>query len=719
MDVLSGVTDGSLAIGSRTPTAFPAWITLSVMRGGFATGCATGEHSLDLDERLLLKKFGLPLSRTALFSFFLADEGQEFAMQLLAERRYRVDLPEDAALLTLAWLRHHGHIEVASALAEQLAPYAGKLRFAPKVLSKPQASQDLVFRRSALQVKEKLSAGRAKPAIEAQREALGVWLPFTDRLVELWWRTRGVTPEDTRLAVYFPPDWQQDAEALLTEYEALAGAHPYCKKYRNPKESLQILLTATRDILSGDPNHPGDAKARYAMDCLVRAHGEPGSARLLALRAEQQRVVEAPSHARIAAVVAARLPESNEGLPAIEPFLIPVTREEEEATGVRIATQLPEKAQKIVRSAFAAKTPGALVQAGLVPSAEALAELAPQITAPEIGRTCLDADLGVLLSRTYKAFSQRRSLLLFNLESQVRFHELPWVQATLPARDASAKNGLLTAAHKLIACAVDSFPGVVLPNVLVRELNVLYDEAGQGRPFVPELAADIFMGQFAPVFDAAVRIAGKLLQGSLYERYFGLDYADFLTHANSRPPKARGESTLAWAVAAHRERDTMRKGSGVAENGVRIERAQLYTTHNLAALEHFGIKPDNSYTALSLQALQHSFKILQRIQRHPEVYGALAAVKNAAYAWRQALFFLSVSLRKEDQDNFNGFLSELYTLARRFQLRETLVRQLADGLKHIMKEGEFDGSGRTGSSGRRFLGWTTERHWVLDCMSGA
>ena len=36
--VLEGMASGALAIGSRTPTAAPAWATLEVVHGGFATG---------------------------------------------------------------------------------------------------------------------------------------------------------------------------------------------------------------------------------------------------------------------------------------------------------------------------------------------------------------------------------------------------------------------------------------------------------------------------------------------------------------------------------------------------------------------------------------------------------------------------------------------------------------------------------------------------------
>ena len=46
--VLSGMATGTLAVGSRTPVAdTPAWVTLEVAHGGFATGRYVAEGPLD------------------------------------------------------------------------------------------------------------------------------------------------------------------------------------------------------------------------------------------------------------------------------------------------------------------------------------------------------------------------------------------------------------------------------------------------------------------------------------------------------------------------------------------------------------------------------------------------------------------------------------------------------------------------------------------------
>ena len=53
--VIAGMAEGSLSVGSRTPVSgTPAWVTLEVAHGGFATGRLLAEAPLDAQERQLL-----------------------------------------------------------------------------------------------------------------------------------------------------------------------------------------------------------------------------------------------------------------------------------------------------------------------------------------------------------------------------------------------------------------------------------------------------------------------------------------------------------------------------------------------------------------------------------------------------------------------------------------------------------------------------------------
>src|SRR5512143_2553421 len=56
--VIEGIATGTLAIGSRTPTAAPAWATLEVVHGGFATGALAAGGPLQEHERELAARAG-------------------------------------------------------------------------------------------------------------------------------------------------------------------------------------------------------------------------------------------------------------------------------------------------------------------------------------------------------------------------------------------------------------------------------------------------------------------------------------------------------------------------------------------------------------------------------------------------------------------------------------------------------------------------------------
>ena len=122
--VLRGMASGVLRIGSRTPVKnMPAWVTPEVLRGGFATGKAAAGGPLEPWESP---------SREHSFARALSDEGLAELETRLTSGAYRVRLPEEAALLTVAWLAGPGRAHTPRCgLTEELAPHAARLRFLP------------------------------------------------------------------------------------------------------------------------------------------------------------------------------------------------------------------------------------------------------------------------------------------------------------------------------------------------------------------------------------------------------------------------------------------------------------------------------------------------------------------------------------------------------------------------------------------------------------
>ena len=697
-DVLNGILGGALNIGTRKPTMYPVWVTPEIVRGGFSTGKAAAAYPLlSIEEEEAISDFGAPHSREALFFALLSDEGLSRLRGLLEQRKYKIGLPEEAALLVIAWLYKNGHTKEAERIAKEISQYSSELRFLPETTAEPLESTDLVFRFSAKDIRKQLLTYGCNRKIETQREALKVWIPFMDRLVLHW----GVLFKDSAGKSEAPPAqfeaWKNKASGMLSEYENLKEKHTLCRKYHKEKENLKILITATRSFIKDASDTGALARARHVVFCHTRAHGEPNGADFIELRKEQARIASLPGHELIANALADRIQESDSGISDTKSLLSPVLVE-------GCDMPVPLKICKIISRAQIASIPE-LIGQGIVPSAEVMAGLAPQLTAFEISKDFSDEDLGVLLAETFKAFCRRRSLLLMDLSSQIRFDELPWVK---PMIDKRLSSGSYTeAALRLAAYAIDYFPGVVLPNPLVEQLNALYSLADGRRPFLAELAADIFTGRFTQKYDDAALTAAGILQGSLYDRYYCLGYENIekrSTKVSGKPGKPNLSTLLEPAVEEQMAKSGEPGGSFIVRNGMMIERAQIITTHNLATLVVEKVKLEHSYNELALLSFAHSCGLITRsIETKKHGAGYLHALKNAAYAWRQALFFLSLSPEKSVEETMHK--AEDLFLRR---LGPDITQSLFNRLKvSLYSECSFE-------SARPFFGWVSEPHWMFE-----
>ncbi|MFD9095865.1 hypothetical protein [Streptomyces collinus] len=715
--VLDGMADGLLTIGSRTPVAgLPAWVTPEVVRGGFATGAPSAGGPLLDHEIATARGVGVPENRRALFAYFLSDDGLAHLHGLLDSGRYEVTVPEEAALLTVAWLVRAGEADAALDLVEELAPFADRLRFGPRPAERPAPPPDAVHRSTVAAARAALAARRPSTAVETQREALAVWQPFGDELLAHW---LDVTDPQGRIRLPGPADlWHERSGALLHRYRDLARRHTYCTKHLRPKENLAILRGALEEAVAAGELAPRRlGLLRHAVSAMVRKRGLPGSAEHTALRRRQAVHAALPSHHALAAVVLGRLSAlpRDGGVDEVEPVLAPVSRREAGETGVPEGAVVPAAVRRPVEAALSAPV-GTLVERGVVPSAEVLAELVPQVVAATTAEAHRDPALRSLTAAHYRAFRNRRSLLLLNLQRQVRVEELPWVRAVAAQRAGSgADEAAAEALRQLGGLAVRAFPGTILPNPLVRELAVLARQAELGAPFVEELAADIFMGTFTPKFLTAARVAAELLGGgSLYERYYAIDYAAVrnlavieAAESSLRPERARtsaGFAALCRQRAARFAPGTGRSGSWVAGNGTVIEQAQILTTHNLATLVHrVGIDPGAGWDDLALRCFGTVCRLTGRVHHNPRPLGT---IKDVAYAWRQMVFHLSLCSPDQQRRALEQVAHEC--AQQPWHIAGRLTPALT-GLRQVLSGGQADDG-----AGRRLLAWSTGGHWLRD-----
>jgi len=740
--VLAGMAGGGLSVGSRTPVSgTPAWVTLEVAHGGFATGRLLAEQPLEADERELLA--GLPqdvpglTGRERLNLWFAGDAGQRELLRVLAEGRYRVEVPEEAALPVVAWLLEHGQFEVALDLVAELRPWMSRLRFTPRPAAGTAPSGVMVHVQTAGEVAAALNAMRPRPQIAVMRETLGVWHPLFDRLVALWCDT--VDGDLPRLAPgsgtdgtvtggwpcrRWPADWARRRRTWLADYRQAAEGRELVGGRRAAKSNFARLRVAL-EACEHDSNALTGREVgwiRRALANTITRHGAPGSPSRTGLRAIQQQMVSRPAYADLARALASRLARfpADGGIASLDGVAADVTAGESAAVpeGEPIPAHLVAKAARALEA-----PPGELVERGIIGSAEVLAAVVPQITAQVVAAGLDDPQLSGLCGQAYAAFRRRRSLLLLHLEHQVRFGELPWIAALQPLRADSADTARAArqALAEVASLAVRGFPQTIVPNPLISEMSALAARAGLPLPLTEEVAADIFTGTFTTKWADAAAAASGLLEGTLYARYYDLPAPQawpggLAAMITKRPGNTTADGFTALCESrASQAQASGGPGSRAAVNGTILEQSQILTTHNLAILvDALGLH--DRVSGLAPELADRTFAWLTRSlqQRRPTWRAQLQAVKNAAYAWRQAIYFLSLCPPPVQAQALARLRGQVQAAGN--EELQARFQPVIDGLAHVLAGGRFDadGSAPDPGGGRRFLGWTAGRHWILD-----
>lgn len=734
--VFQGMLSGSLAIGSRTPVAAtPAWATLEVVKGGFATGALLAEGPLQPHEHALLQE--LPAveagaERAAINHYYLTDQGFAALQDMLTHGRYQIRVPEEGALLVIAWLARQRHLEQAQALLELLGPFLRRLRFYPLPASHPIEPSTTVYRQPVEQTITDLLAVRVRRSIACEREALLVWAPLYDRAVTLYIETvAGTIPHvpfgpdgmplrnpagQYRIAggwpcQHYPAGWAERVQLLLDDYTRQRDLHQLSEKPERPTENFarlrNLLARCCTDPAQLTGREVGQVRAILATYTLKR--GLPGSARHQELRQAQQQRATLPTTTDYARVVVRRLKPlpQDEGLADLSAVSMPITAEEAIALKLPEGEPIPPVLERTLERCLAAPVE-LLVERRILPSSEALARVVPQLSAYTRVASIADQDLRWLYSELYTAFRRRRSLLLFNLQHQVRFGELPWVRAIEPycEPDEQVRGQAQNVLRQVVTLALSAFPQQILPNTLLREISTLAESGGLVLPIVDELAADIFMGEFSQKYLHAAQQAGKLLNGTLYERYYAIDYAQVLQIDDVLPSRYGTPTSPAFVRLCHERAGATQSASrrSVARNGTVIEQEQILTTHNLAVLFDVLDLTEGLRPQLPDMAVRCFTWVCNQLQgQHTPGRSQLRVFKNSAYAWRQMVFFLAL-LQNEQVIAFLEWAEE-YLGEQPAAFRQRFWPALA-GL-HYAAAGH-----PVVLPARRLLGWTIERHWL-------
>ena len=683
--VLEALRSGALKLGSRTPVSkLPAWVTLEVLRGGFATGKPVAGGDLSEFELAFAREAGIPEHRGEIFAHAVSDGGLQQLWSALDSGEYEVDVPESSALLTVAWLVRAGDPSSALTIVETIRPFSETLRFLPARARAVGRTPEATWLEDAGTVAETLREKQAPEQIERMNTVLSVWNPFADRLLAHW---QGPVAEGRFKD--FDPEWLEAGRALIAEFERLAAEHPVPRRHKNPKENAATLRLALTPAIEGNYlPEPEQLRVRRAVTAMLERRGAPGSPELTSLRETQRSQASIPAFAALAHLAAARLGQvpSDAGIPEPALFAGSVTPEESAASGIPVATPLPGS----VTSALRRSTLGSLdelLEAGIFPSAEALAAQSPQITARVLGEGFTDPVLRELTSRTYLAFRRRRSLLLLNLERQVQPEEIPWFAAARKHADGATDSRELARASLLWLAGevLSHWPGVSLPNSLITELGVLAKSAGIKVPLVEDLAVDIFEGRFSRKFTEAFLLTSPVLSGTLYARYYRLPPADVIY-----PEDPTSFTRLCF------ERSSFDHHWCPVCAGTVVEQEKILTSHNMAALVSLGVVPRVGWRVAAERAFELAAALVGRLHGtrvHPRT------LKELARAWRQLVFCLSM-LDSEEQAGVLAWARDAASAEGVAPTRERLL-VLLDGLEKPEQH-------------PMLLGWGHKKHWLLE-----
>jgi hypothetical protein len=756
LSVVENMLSGSLDVGQRQPYAdTPTWVTPDVVRGGFATGqhAAGGEwrpHEIALAKRLNVESRS---DRTALNGYHLTSDGLQNLSTLLDSGKYRIDVPEEAALLVIRWLLDRQEFGTAAALVESLEPFFDRLRFYARPNDVPISTPILgadspVFVRSAHSLADGLTKKQPSKAVEAMREHYEVWAPLMDELVALVLETvQGEQPhfvmtDGGRMLVggqpfaRFPADFDERRTALLARVTAARLRHQRCQRIHRKNEVFGLFASALAEFpaLGSEDQKRLVSRVRERLAGFLTAYGVPGTEGHAKLRSNQ---TTGPSHAGFAhamsqRLIALALPGEGLSPEAVQQASGSITQSEALKTlpmgstiPLGLVSRLSEVEEGPLKNHIARKK---------ISSGEVLASLLPQLTGPALATRFTDIRAQTIYAASYRAFRRRRSLLLLWLQQQVRFSELPWIAALEACADSDPSSAVQETLRQVAVVTLTSFPETIIPNKLVSELGTLALSARPSitndpvvttehpvwLPLVEELASDIFMGTFSVKFLHAAKIAVRTLRsipgGDLYFRYYGID-ADRVMGMNTLGEK--------WAARVCPEFDAYclelaalpEAGNPRARNGAIIEQASILTTHNLAVLVD-GLNLHELLAERWAEMAERTFEnVLNRLERRvlPEAIRwqqRMRASKLLAFSWRQMIFFLS-NMEPAAQQNF--LLNSKASLLTRSSVARQRFAPAIQALDYVLAGGALprEASHRDVDGCRRVLGWTVSTPFLM------
>ena len=671
LQTIAGITSGFLMPGSRTPIArTPVWLTPVVISGGFPSGQLAAGGMLTDYETKLAHQLEIPLSddpadiRLKLNRIWFNEPYYSQLCDMLDNGTYRFNFPEEAVMLVAVALQRSGYGKKAEKLIRTVAPFMKRARFFPEPAQKllplartvsmttvPDALVKL-HNRFSPHPEHKTNTRRH---IEKNALVFDQWLPLKDRLLKLVLDTVVGEPPYYSFTgelcggmplVAITPKWAEEARQFQADRKQVLEQYPEMQ-YRSMRKrgSERILLRSLEIALANPPqnqlpaNRVGFLKIqenlRKTLADVHHKQGAPGSEKQQKIQDNRQLWLEKHKNAASKGQLL---------IAQLHPF-----KDDNQLPPGNLSVDMasmPASVKKLLEKLQPRELAELLTRHDIT-SSEVLAAKLLEIVPIVKSESMADPTLATLFAYIGQAFNRRRSLLLHSLQSQVRINELPWVkhlEAITPVDKASRQENVRALITDAVLQVLTYFPYTIFPNPFIKSLTQLVRALPEARmkkiALTNELAADIYEGAFSKKYVTSAKEAAKLMTGTLYERYYGLEYDKI-----SRFRKQGHLYNLCHSLSGVPKKTHRFHYYAPRENGKIIEWQQIITTHNLASLTNFlglheYLQSDNG--------AKSSHKIAEWIIDKHSRYNPdnpdwirLREHKNIAYAFRQMLFFLS------------------------------------------------------------------------------
>ncbi|KAL0219107.1 hypothetical protein P9112_004760 [Eukaryota sp. TZLM1-RC] len=633
LQTVSGILDGSLSIGTRNPLNKAPWLTAEILYGGFASGnlCAGGTiqpHERDYCSSMLsltspetsVDKLSKEEIRHSANTYFLTTTGNQLLLQMLNDCSYYCPTTEEGALLSIALLMSLKQFQEAEKIVKAITPFFSQVRFFPKpsTLTPPDLTSPFVHVFTVSQVLSILQSLKVKDSVQKEVDSVNQLVPLTDLLVNI----ASVTQDEkgvpfsvkSREGECFYQDFiflyenlsekQKNSKRLRKSYRPFIQA---CAVFFNQKKKVSTKL---KNII------------KNRMDGIMHKRGLPGSTQHQQIREQQRfKVNKVENYMKDVSNAREYCSSIVEDNPTLGLFLDNISN----------FYSFHFKVQKTLRKA-AYLSLKEVEDSEILSSCEQLAKVCHQMLIFSKISSYDEPSTQYLVYQLYSAFERRRSVLLFNLQSQVVIAEIPWFSALVKVLDSEIvsqrrEEKEFEAAKDVVFLYFKLFPFNQLPNKFISALRQ-FKINGNSLKLVTELAVDIFENNFSPSFLQAVQANAKLLPklpNQLYTFYFDID------------PEALQELKKGYdlyELCASRIPNTDTLWFSTLRNGMIIEQTYVLSTMNLAQL-CFVFNVDS---AIIKSAVLKTAKFIIKSALSPK---SKRVYKNTAYAFRQLLFYLS------------------------------------------------------------------------------